>query len=154
MCKFPPQGGRSLTVGLAHFGHAAVPSEVAMKELDEKGSTVFIMIETKDALAAVDDIAAVPGVEVLLVGSNDLGQELGCLGQWDGEVFLGALRRVGEACRKHGKIFAIAGLYHRPDLMDGVVNDMGARWVLGGLDAGLLVGAMKANCEGLAKLQK
>lgn len=154
MCKFPPLGGRSLTVGLPHFGHAAMAPDVAMKELDEKGSTVFIMIETKDALDVVDDIAAVPGVEVLLVGSNDLGQELGCLGQWDGEVFLGALRRVGEACRKHGKIFAIAGLYHRPDLMEGVVNEMGARWVLGGLDAGLLAAATKQNCEGLAKLHR
>jgi 2-keto-3-deoxy-L-rhamnonate aldolase RhmA len=124
-----------------------------MKELDAAGSTVFIMIETKDALEAVDDIAAIDGVEALLVGSNDLGQELGCLGQWDGEVFLGALRKVGEACKKHGRIFAIAGLYHRPDLMKDVVNEMGARWVLGGLDAGLLSAATKQNCDVLAGLQ-
>lgn len=154
MCKFPPQGGRSLTLGLPQFGLAAVSSDVVMKELDAQGSTVFIMIETRDALEAVDEIAALPGVEVLLVGSNDLGQELGCLGQWDGKVFLGALRKVGEACKKHGKIFAVAGLYHRPDLMKGVVNDMGARWVLGGLDAGLLTAASKQNCDVLAELQK
>lgn len=154
MCKFPPLGGRSLTLGLPHFGLAATPADVVMRELDAKGSTVFVMIETREALEAVDGIAAVDGVEVLLVGSNDLGQELGCLGQWEGDVFLGALRKVGEACRRHGKVFAVAGLYHRPDLMEGVVNDMGARWVLGGLDAGLLVAAAKQNCEGLAKLQR
>ena len=131
-----------------------MPPEVAMKELDTSGSTVFIMIETKDALEAVEDIAAVPGVETLLVGSNDLGQEIGCLGQWDSEVFLGALRKVGEACRKYGRVFAIAGLYHRPEIMEKVVNDMGARWVLGGLDAGLLTAATKQNCDVLAGLQK
>lgn len=131
-----------------------MPPEVVMRELDAKGSSVFIMIETKDALEAVDEIAAVPGVEALLVGSNDLGQELGCLGQWDGDVFLGALRKVGEACKNHDRIFAIAGLYHRPDIMKSVVNDMGARWVLGGLDAGLLSTAAKQNCEVIAGLQK
>lgn len=110
------------------------------------------MIETKSALDAVEDIAAVPGVDALLVGSNDLGQELECLGQWDGELFTAALRRIGAACKKSGKVFAIAGLYHRPDFMRRVVNEFGARWVLGGLDAGLLTMAAKGNCEGVKAL--
>jgi 2-keto-3-deoxy-L-rhamnonate aldolase RhmA len=154
MCKFPPVGSRSLTVGLPHFGHAAVPAPTVKQELNAAGSTVFIMIETKEALNEVDVIAAVSGVDALLVGANDLAQELDCLGQWDGEVFLTAMKRVSVACSKHGKIFAVAGLYHRPDLMDSIVNDLGCRWVLGGLDAGLLVAATKDNCANLKKLHR
>jgi 2-keto-3-deoxy-L-rhamnonate aldolase RhmA len=74
------------------------------------GSTVFIMIETADALDAVEDIAALPGCDVLLVGSNDLAMEIGTLGDWDAPKFIAALQRVGEAAKKHGKLMGIAGL--------------------------------------------
>lgn len=154
MCRFPPTGGRSLALGMPHFAFKSVDAQTCMRELDAHGSTVFIMIETKSAFEAVEDIAAQEGVDALLVGSNDLGQELGCLGEWDGDVFMGALQRVGEACKKNGKVFAVAGLYHRPDLMKRVVNEFGARWVLSGLDAGLLQAATKNNCEGVKALQE
>ena len=137
---------------MPHFAFRPIPADDTMRELDAAGSTVFIMIETKSALAVVDDIAALPYVDALLVGSNDLGQELGCLGEWEGEVFMGALQRVGEACKAHGKVFAMAGLYHRPDLMKRVVNEFGARWVLSGLDAGLLSAAAAENCKGVKAL--
>lgn len=104
------------------------------------GSTVFIMIETADALANVHDIAALPGADVLLVGSNDLAQEIGTLGDWDAPKFLDALRTVGDACRKNGKIMGIAGLYHRPDILAQVINEFGAKWVVGDFAIGVPFG--------------
>lgn len=111
------------------------------------------MIETADSLVVVDDIAALPGCDVLLVGSNDLAQEIGTLGDWDAPEFMEALQKVGEAARKHGKIFGIAGLYHRADLIERVVNEFGARWVLGAQDVGLLVAGTKTNCDLLRSYQ-
>lgn len=110
------------------------------------------MIETADALEAVDAIAALPGCDVLLVGSNDLAQEIGTLGDWDAPGFLAALEKVGVAAKKHGKVMGIAGLYHRPDILEKVINDFGARWVLGAQDVGLLTQSTRANCDLLKSL--
>ena len=115
---------------------------------------MFLMVETRDALENVDAIAALPGCDVLLVGANDLAIEIGTLPDWDSPVFLAALEKVGQAAKKHGKIFGIGGLYHRPDLMERIVNEFGARYVLGGLDLPLLIGAAKGNCETIRKCQK
>ena len=111
------------------------------------------MIETADALANVRDIAALPGADVLLVGSNDLAQEIGTLGDWDAPKFLDALRAVGDACWANGKVMGIAGLYHRPDILSRVINEFGARWIVGAQDVGLLVQGCRANSDLLRSLQ-
>ncbi|KAK5056682.1 hypothetical protein LTR84_012214 [Exophiala bonariae] len=152
--KFPPLGKRSLTAGLPHFGYAPTPATATAPQLNESGSTVFIMIETADALETVDDIAALPGCDVLLVGANDLATELGIMGDFDHPKFMQALEKVSNASKTHNKVFAIGGLYHRPDLMDRVVNDLGARWVIGGQDVGMLVNATRQNCLALKAIQR
>lgn len=122
-------------------------------ELNAVGSTVFIMIETADALACVDDIAALPGCDVLLVGSNDLACEIGTLPDWDHPDFIQALSKVGAAAAKHGKQMGIAGLYHRPDILSRVINEFGARWIVGAQDVGLLLAGGRANSDLLRSLQ-
>lgn len=151
--KYPPLGKRSISAGFPHFEFAPLPIATVTSEMNAFGSTVFIMIETADALAAVDDIAALPGCDVLLVGSNDLAQEIGTLGDWDAPLFLAALEKVGAVARKHGKLMGIAGLYHRPDILRRVVNEFGARWIVGAQDVGLLLQGGTANSELLRSLQ-
>ncbi|PVH67656.1 2,4-dihydroxyhept-2-ene-1,7-dioic acid aldolase-like protein [Cadophora sp. DSE1049] len=152
--KYPPMGKRSLTGMLPHYNLAAVPASQAVEQVNASGSTVFIMIETADALACVDELAALPGCDVLMVGSNDLAAEIGTLGDWDSEKFIEALRKVGEAAKKHGKIFGIAGLYHRNDILDRVVNEFGCRWVVGAVDASLLMKGASENATLLRSIQK
>ncbi|RYO31643.1 hypothetical protein AA0113_g10073 [Alternaria arborescens] len=152
--KYPPMGKRSISAGFPHFEFAPVPTTTMTAQMNTTGSTVFIMIETADALAAVDDIAALAGADVLLVGSNDLASEIGTLGDWDAPCFLAALEKVGAAARKHGKIMGIAGLYHRPDILERVINEFGAKWVVGAQDVGLLLQGGTANSALLRSLQK
>ncbi|KAH7138453.1 2,4-dihydroxyhept-2-ene-1,7-dioic acid aldolase-like protein [Dendryphion nanum] len=151
--KYHPLGKRSISAGFPHFEFAPIPTSALTKQMNASGSTVFIMIETADALAAVDDIASLPGADVLLVGSNDLASEIGTLGDWDAPLFLDALEKVGAAARRHGKIMGIAGLYHRPDILSRVVNEFGARWVVGAQDVGLLLQGGKQNSDLLKGLQ-
>ncbi|OAL48472.1 2,4-dihydroxyhept-2-ene-1,7-dioic acid aldolase-like protein [Pyrenochaeta sp. DS3sAY3a] len=151
--KYPPLGKRSISAGFPHFEFAALPTSTIVAEMNKSGSTVFIMIETADALNAVEDIAALPGCDVLLVGSNDLAMEIGTLGDWDAPDFLAALERIGAAARKHGKLMGIAGLYHRPDILKRVINEFGARWIVGAQDVGLLLQGGKANSNLLRSLQ-
>lgn len=151
--KYSPLGHRSISAGFSHFEYAPLPAPVIQAEMNESGSTVFIMIETADSLAVVDEIAALPGCDVLLVGSNDLASEIGTLPNWDDPRFIDALRRVGAAATKHGKQMGIAGLYHRPDILAQVINEFGARWIVGAQDVGLLLGAGRANSDLLRSLQ-
>ncbi|KAK5729330.1 hypothetical protein LTR17_012055 [Elasticomyces elasticus] len=151
--KYPPTGCRSISAGFPQFAFSPLPISTISAEMNAYGSTVFIMIETADALANVYDIAALPGADVLLVGSNDLAQEIGTLGDWDAPKFLEALQTVGDAARKNGKIMGIAGLYHRPDILSRVINEFGARWVVGAQDVGLLVQGCRTNSDLLRSLQ-
>ena len=124
-----------------------------MRQLNETGSTVFVQIETREGLKNVNDIAAVPGVDALMVGANDLSLELGAVGEYDRPDFLEALENVGKACKEHGKIFGIAGIYNRLDLLEKIVREFGARWILGGNDLTLLLGALQTNNAGLKSIE-
>ncbi|KAJ5088421.1 2-4-dihydroxyhept-2-ene-1-7-dioic acid aldolase-like protein [Penicillium angulare] len=151
--KYPPVGTRSLSAGFPQFEYASPSPDVLMAEMNQHGSQCFIMIETRDALEAVDDIAALPGCDVLLVGSQDLATEIGTLPDWDDPRFWNALEAVGNAAKKHGKLMGIAGLYHRPDILKRVINELGAKWIVGGHDVGLLSAGGRANSDLLKSLQ-
>lgn len=112
------------------------------------------MVETAAAVANIDAIAAVPGVDVLLIGANDLSLELGVQGEWDSYIFRDALENVADACKKSGKILGVAGLYNRPDICQDMIKRLGARYVLGNLDIGLIAQAAKANVANLKVLEE
>ncbi|KAK3721946.1 hypothetical protein LTR37_002762 [Vermiconidia calcicola] len=70
--KYPPVGCRSMAGPQPIFGMKTMPMKETIQQCNESASTVIAMIESKDAIEVVDDIAAVEGVDVLLVGSSDL----------------------------------------------------------------------------------
>lgn len=104
------------------------------------------MIENQEAVDRAEEIAAVPGVDVLLVGSNDLCIELGVAGEFRGDVFKAAMAKIGVACKKHGKILGLAGIYEQPDIHDWAINEIGVRYMLCQQDSGLIAGAT-TRCE-------
>ncbi|KAF3067415.1 2-keto-3-deoxy-L-rhamnonate aldolase [Daldinia childiae] len=154
MTKYPPRGQRSLTAALPQYDFQRVSAKDLIPQLNSIGSTVIIQVETKTCLENIDAIAAVEGVEVLLLGANDLSLELGILGEWEHSLFHNALDTIAAAVRKGGKIFGIAGLYSRPDISKHAVQVLGAKYVLGHLDIGLLAVAMNKNVEQLSALDK
>lgn len=101
---YPPLGRRSLgpvRVG-ARDGMGYVPSA-------NNRIAVIPMIETVEALAAVEDIAAVPGVDALFVGPFDLSFSLGLPpGDNDGKpAFDDAIARINAAARARGIATAV-----------------------------------------------
>jgi len=145
---------RSLTAGLPHFQYCPTSPVESMTQLDAFGSTVFLMVETVSAIDNIDEIASVPGVDVLLIGANDLSLELGIQGEWDNSIFKDALEKVAEACKMAGKVMGLAGLYNRPDICQDAIERLGARYILGNLDIGLIAQAAKANVAQLKTLQR
>jgi 2-keto-3-deoxy-L-rhamnonate aldolase RhmA len=110
------------------------------------------MIETANSVANVEDIAAVDGVDVLLIGSNDLAIELGVPGEFTSPVFRDALQKVSTACRKFEKTFGLAGIYDAPDIQGWAVSELGAGFMLVQQDSGILSGASRKAADAVLAL--
>ena len=122
------------------FGMKATPLPDTMDFANTHGSTVFAMIESKGGVENVESIAAVDGVDVLLVGSVDLSIDLGNPGQLHSSEYKTSMETISAACRKYGKIMGVAGVYDSPELQDWIINTLGARFMLVQQDAGLIYG--------------
>src|SRR5258706_7580239 len=135
-CRFPPVGKRSMGGGLQQTGFASMPIAETARVVNEE-TLVVVMIESPEAVAIADDIAAVKGVDALLIGTNDLCFEMGIPGQFNDPRVADAYKKVIAACRKHGKFPGMGGMY-TPELLERHVN-MGVQLILSGSDFSLLM---------------
>lgn len=148
ICKFPPVGRRSAGANYPQFDCRSVPIGEAVKALN--ASTVVVcMIETKQALDNVEAIAAVPGVDVLHVGANDLLIDVGKPGAFDDPFISEALLRVYEACRKNGKYGGCGGI--RDVKRQAAEIKRGARFLTTQSDVGLILAAATQWTAGIRK---
>ena len=79
--KYPPIGHRSMGGIGPHYGLRSASSSEAAGALNAANLTIM-MLETPTAIANAEEIAAVPGVDVLLIGTNDLCAEMGIHGDF------------------------------------------------------------------------
>jgi 2-keto-3-deoxy-L-rhamnonate aldolase RhmA len=148
-CRYPPLGKRSVTGVLPQLDFAPHPIGDMAKAVDA-ATLLVIMLETPQAIANADAIAAIPGVDVLLIGTNDLCMEMGIPGQVDHPDVQAAYRTVVEACDKHGKHAGMGGVY-KPEQMKPYL-DMGVRMVLTGSDLGFLIAGAKGQATAVRNL--
>ena len=109
-CRYPPQGNRSC-------GPMRPLLLEGMNYLAEANAQIacLAMIETRDGLNAVEEIAAVEGIDGLFVGPVDLCFGLGITpGDFGNEKFTGAVQEILAACDKHGKVAGMFG--YSPEL--------------------------------------
>jgi len=142
-----------MTGQLPVFSLATQSPETIVEESNATASTVLLMIETADSIQNIEEIAQVPGVDVLLIGSNDLSIELGVPGKFESSEFRSALEKVSQAARRNGKVFGLAGIYDRPDIHDWAINRLGARFILGQQDSGVLAKGAKSCAVALEAVQ-
>jgi 2-keto-3-deoxy-L-rhamnonate aldolase RhmA len=135
--KYPPLGSRGLSPGLPHLEFRSVPASDALPAMND-ATMVVVQFESAAALAAAEDIVAVEGVDLVLIGTNDLLADLGLAGQYDHAKLHEAYERTIAACRKRGKHVGVGGLGTRPDLVEKFVR-LGARYVSTGTDLAFLV---------------
>jgi 2-dehydro-3-deoxyglucarate aldolase/4-hydroxy-2-oxoheptanedioate aldolase len=104
--KYPPVGLRGTFAGNAEtkFGKIGIAEQVKSANRDR---WVSIQIETPEAVDAVDQIAAVEGVDWLFVGPADLSVTLGVPGDFLHSKCVDALKRVAAASKKAGKAWGI-----------------------------------------------
>lgn len=136
--RFAPLGHRSIAGGYPQFAFAAKPAKEAVSILNAM-TLVVVMIETPRAVENAEAIAAVPGIDALLVGTNDLSLEMGIPGEITHPRVASAIDTVVSACKKHGKHAALGGVYAKPQLEPYLAR--GVRMILAGTDLGLLLNA-------------
>ncbi len=100
--KFFPEGRRGSDVIHADssFGRVKLADYVAASNRE---TFLVVQIEEPEVVPHLDAIAAMPGVDVLLVGPGDLTLGLGQTGPLDGPEVMTIVGEVAAACRRHGK---------------------------------------------------
>jgi len=102
MTKFHPVGRRPVDGGNLD-GFFCKIDPVAYAEQANRERFVVLQIEDPEPLDELDEIAAVPGYEMLLFGPGDFSHGIGKLGQWECPEVLAARAAVVDAARRHGK---------------------------------------------------
>jgi 4-hydroxy-2-oxoheptanedioate aldolase len=101
---------------------------------------VIVQFESAEAVDKADEIAAVDGVDMVLIGVNDMLASLGLAGEYEHPKVRDAYARTITACRKHGKHVGVGGLSARPKLAAEFIA-MSARMVSTGTDIQFLLAA-------------
>ena len=150
--RFAPVGRRSVSGSYPIFDFRAVSTADAVQALNDN-TLVVCMIETVEGLQNIEEIAAVDGIDMMLVGSSDMTAEMGIPGQYEHPKVKDVFQRTIAACRKHGKHVGVGGLSTRPDLIAQYV-EMGARFVSTGTDLAFLSGAATQKAQMVKALRK
>ncbi|HEX5101037.1 MAG TPA: aldolase/citrate lyase family protein, partial [Polyangiaceae bacterium] len=127
ICRYPPAGKRSMGGALPQLGFAPMPVNEAARLANEE-TMVVAMIESPQGVANADAIAATPGIDALLIGTNDFCFECGIPGQFENPKVVDAYKAVIAACKKHGKFPGMGGMY-TPELLEKHIN-MGVKLIL------------------------
>ncbi len=148
--KYRPQGDRGYGAGLPHLQYRTFPPADVFAAMNE-ATMVIVQFESAASLAAAEEVTAVDGVDMVLIGTNDLMADLGIAGQFDHPLVHDAYVRTLAACQKHGKHVGVGGLSTRPDLVEKYVK-MGARYVSTGTDLAFLMRACSERAEQVRRI--
>jgi 4-hydroxy-2-oxoheptanedioate aldolase len=146
--RFPPVGKRGLDGAGADADFGLADTRAYLKHANEEAFLVF-QIEDREAVEAIDEIAAVPGFDLFFVGPGDLSLSYGVPLEFDHPLLLDATRRVAEAAQKHGKWWGIPTA--TPEKAQQAL-DMGARLIVAGGDHGALVNGLRDSYKAFGDL--
>jgi len=149
-CKYPPIGHRSIAGAQPQLGFQSLPTGEAMRVVNQE-TLVVVMLETPLAIKNADAIAAVKGIDVLLVGTNDLCAELGIPGQFAHRKVEDSYAAVIAAARKHHKYPGMGGVYDPPLMQKYIV--MGMRFILSGSDFSFIMAGGSARVSMLRSVK-
>jgi 2-dehydro-3-deoxyglucarate aldolase/4-hydroxy-2-oxoheptanedioate aldolase len=135
--KYRPLGERG-------FGARGVVTDYEPRSVREivewwnEHTLIIVQIESGTAIENLDAITRVPGVDIALIGPNDLSVSLGVPGEFTHPRFVEAVERTFDACLRNGVSPAI----HIGDV-EAIkrYRDMGMRFLMVGSESRLLMSA-------------
>ncbi len=141
--KYPPLGKR----GFAAV-HRASGYGTAKDYASRANDSVFtiIQLETPDAVAALEEIAAVPGVDALFLGPGDLSANMGHIGNLAHPDVQKVIADVAQRCKAIGIPCGIVG--PTPDMVRDFIK-LGYVFVAVASDMGMMMRQANAFLEGI-----
>jgi len=107
MCRFHPLGKRPLDGGNVDGRFCQTPM-LEYLSASNREKFIILQIESPEAVAAIDEIAAVDGYDYLLFGPGDFAHRIGQAGNIFHSEVIAARQKVEDAARKYGKkLFAV-----------------------------------------------
>ncbi|NUQ64360.1 MAG: aldolase [Pirellulales bacterium] len=123
--KFAPAGARGFDGGNPDMPYCTMPIDRYVREANEE-TFIITQIESPEALEQADEIAAVEGVDILMLGPADFSILSGIPGQFDHPLLGDARRKIAAAAKKHGKHW---GCPSGSAEMTKQLLEMGARFI-------------------------
>ena len=149
VCRFPPLGKRSVAAGYAQFGYQTMPAAEACR-LHNQNTMLVAMIESGKGVENAEEIAAVEGIDVVHVGSNDLLTEMGISDQIGTERHYELIAKVAKACKAQGRFFGAGGA-RAPEQQAKMVA-LGARFMTTNSDLAFLLAGARERAKFLRGL--
>jgi 2-keto-3-deoxy-L-rhamnonate aldolase RhmA len=145
--RFRPVGSRAMAGASPPLGYCPMTGDKAARTLEAR-TLVIAMIESLEAVANVDEIASVDGIDLLLVGTRDLSDEMGVHGQSDHPEIFAVYESVAAACRRHGRWLGVAGIKGQPEIIRKL-RVLGASLITSTTDETLLLRAVRDEASSL-----
>jgi 4-hydroxy-2-oxoheptanedioate aldolase len=146
--KFPPLGDRGLEGrGMeTNFGLDIPGTRDPLVEHALRETFLFLQIETPQGLAAADEIAAIPGVDGLYIGPQDLRLRMLHVPENERYTTAAACERIAEICKRHGKAWGSL-----PSTIEEVGQHakLGSQLLVWGLDVRILQQGLTQNSQEL-----
>ena len=137
-CRYPPVGTRGFgPLVPTNYARDGGPDYV---QRANEGIFVAVMIETAEAVDAIADIVAVPGLDSIVIGPNDLSGSLGVLGDVEHPRVVAAMEEVIAEARAAG-VHVGAGMGLDPDYAVTLAL-RGVQWLQFGVDVMFLIEGM------------
>jgi 4-hydroxy-2-oxoheptanedioate aldolase len=143
--KYTPLGNRGFGGAGGHSNFIGVSPEATPAFMTKANvdTLTIAQIETSKAIENIGAIAAVPGIDALLIGPNDLAISMGCAGDLLGDTLDKAIGKVAAAAKKHGKIFGM----HGPDPLTERWLPKGLNLVMSNVDINILAAGLRTICQ-------
>jgi len=106
-CKYSPLGSRGVGIGRAH--NYGMGFEDYIKTANQH-TAVILQAESRQAIDNIEAIAAIKGVDAILIGPYDLSASLGKIGQVTNPVVVKAIDKVARTCKKSGVRLGFFGI--------------------------------------------
>lgn len=135
--RYPPHGIRGVGAGLGRASDFNRIPDYVTTANDE--ICLIVQVENRAGLAAVDEIAAVEGVDGIFIGPSDLAADMGLLGKPGAPAVLSAITHIFERTKAHGKARGIMTI-SLPEAK--IYRDLGADFLAIGTDVTCLVSAV------------
>ena len=101
--KYAPDGVRAMTHLVRAAGYTLEGWNEYWRTANEE-TIVMVIIEDRSGLENIEEIAAVPGIDAIWVGTGDLSQDAGVPGEMKHPTMIAAVQKGIETAQRHGKI--------------------------------------------------